>query len=114
MVWTWLGRLLMWFGARFAPWLVGLSAAFLAAQFDLLRKFFFWAADAMLGLVVFILNSADIDMPAYNPQSLFASLPGDVLAALVDLRIPEAMVIVIGAYGVRFVLQLIPFTRLGA
>lgn len=114
MIWTWLGRLLMWFGARFTPWLVGLTAAFLAAQFDLLRKFFFWAADAILGFVVFALNSANITMPDYNPSSLFASLPGDVLAALVDLRIPEALAIVIGAYGVRFVLQLIPFTRLGA
>lgn len=118
MIWAWFLRLLMWFGERFAPWLIGLSAAVLAAQFDVLRKSFFWAFDAILDLVIFILNTACFDaclgVTEINPRSLLSALPADVLSALVDLGVPEALGIIICAYGVRLLLQLIPFTRLGS
>lgn len=118
MIWTWLGRLLMWFGARFAPWLVGLSAAIVSAQFDLLKKFFFWVVGVTLDFIVFILNTACFDsclgITEINLRSLLAALPSDVLSALVDLGIPEALAVIVCAYGVRLILQSIPFSRLGS
>ena len=49
-----------------------------------------------------------------SPASLFVGLGTDLLQLSTLIGMPEALLIIAAAYPIRFVLQLIPFVRLGS
>lgn len=72
-----------------------------------------WAFDQLLGVVVSAI--ADLDLSGFDSYTAtWSTLPGEVLNAVAYLGVVEAAVIITTAIGIRLVLQLIPFTRLGS
>lgn len=72
-----------------------------------------WAFDGFLGIAVSATSVLDLSgLTAYT--SSWGSLPAQVLEVLAAIGLVPAMGIIVSAIGIRLVLQLIPFTRLGS
>lgn len=72
-----------------------------------------WCFDQVLGVVVGALE--EIDVSAFDAYSQsWGSLPGEVLNAVAYLGVGQGAAIIMAAIGIRLLLQLIPFTRLGS
>lgn len=96
---------LKWFGLLF-------TACFTAA-YDLLRDIPCWCLEQLMSLVQSALGSVDVS----GMQSLgswWSAVPADVLNIMGLIGFGYAMGIIVTAIGIRLVLQLIPFTRLGS
>lgn len=96
----------------FAAWLWGLAKAAVLTVFDMLKDVFFWIIDTVLGFVMVLLGS--LDFSAFNPAAYIAAIPADITNVLGLIGLGEATAIIVFAIGIRIVLQLIPFTRLGS
>ncbi len=83
------------------------------ALWDLTRDAFVWVIDTLLELVVGAVNMLDTSGFDTYVQS-WQQLPEEISNILGVLGIGTASAIIVGAMGVRLVLQLIPFTRLGS
>lgn len=71
-----------------------------------------WVFDQLLGLVVSALSAIDLGgLNNYNPQTGFTS---EMLNIMGLIGLGEASAIIVTAIGIRLILQLIPFTRLGS
>ncbi|MGA0569833.1 DUF2523 family protein [Variovorax sp. VNK109] len=94
-----------WFGLLFV--------AVFAAIWLLLTDVVCWVMDKALGVAV---NAASgIDTTGIDTNlAAWGALPGEVVNILLLLGVPQAIGIITAAIGIRLVLQLIPFTRLGS
>lgn len=98
-------QIVEWFGALWkdafdATWLMIKDAAS-------------WLVDQLLGLVVGAANLLDVSgLTSYVQE--WGNVPAEVMNVLALLGIGTASAIIISAVGIRLVLQLIPFTRLGS
>lgn len=99
------GKALAWIGQLFV--------AVFAAAFDLLRDVITWAFDQSTGLACSLTGSIDVSGITSTIQAN-SSLPAVALAALGAMGFGTAFAIIVAALAIRFVLQLIPFTRLGS
>ena len=80
---------------------------------DMLLDLFSFIVKMVLDAVVLLL--AQIPIPvSWSLQSLFDVLPASVLSMLSAIGFTQALGIVLVALGIRFLLQLIPFIRLGS
>ena len=73
-----------------------------------------WLFEQFMDLSIMILNSLGFDFDALNVTKYMTVLPQETINMMGLIGIGQAMAIIIGAIGVRIVLQLIPFTRLGS
>lgn len=72
-----------------------------------------WAFESILELVAAILGT--FDFSALTAQAgAWAGLPASTLEVLAAIGLSQALGLVITAIGIRLMLQLIPFTRLGS
>jgi hypothetical protein len=94
-------------------WIGQLFVKVFTALWDLLRDLACWVFDGFLGLSVSILNTFDFSGFAAYVGS-WASLPAGVKDVIAAIGLGTAFGIVATAIGIRVVLQLIPFTRLGS
>ena len=93
-------------------WIADLFVGVFTALWDLLTDIFSWCIDKLLGLAVSALSSITFDgLDKYNPENSFTS---EMLNIMGLIGAGEASSILVAAFGVRFLLQLIPFTRLGS
>lgn len=101
----WIEKLLKWFSDIFV--------AIFAAAWDMLSDVFCWLLEGMLGIVATAANALDV-----SQLEGFSNMTGDMPAEIVNVMqlagLGTASQIVIAAIGIRLVLQLIPFTRLGS
>lgn len=95
-------------------WIWSLVKTALDALWLLLKDFFLWIFDSVLGLLVSILDSLEFDMSAFNPANYIGGASADTINMLSLVRVPEAIAIILSAIVIRLLLQLIPFTRLGS
>lgn len=72
-----------------------------------------WAFESVIRLVISILGAFDFSAMA-SYVGTWAELPPGVLEVLSAIGLSQALGIVISAIGIRLMLQLIPFTRLGS
>jgi len=72
-----------------------------------------WVFEGMLGIATTALNAMDFSALTQYANT-WAQLPGGVIEVLSAVGLTTAVGIVITAIGIRLVLQLIPFTRLGS
>lgn len=94
-------------------WFADLFKAVFSAAWDFVTDVVCWIIDKVLDLVISIVSK--IDMSGLDQYAgSWGTLPGDVLNVLGLLGIGTACVIIVAAAGIRFTLQLIPFTRLGS
>lgn len=97
----------------FPDWLSVLLFAVLTAAGRMLKDLFFWILDNVLEFVVAILESLEFDFSLFNPAQYIGGMPADVVNVIGLIRVPEAIAIILAAIGIKVILQLIPFTRLG-
>lgn len=72
-----------------------------------------WVLDQLLGVAVSAVSALDVSGVSAN-LSAFGSIPASVMEVMYASGAAPAFAIVASALAVRFVLQLIPFVRLGS
>lgn len=100
-----LSALVSWFGSLFI-------AVFVAA-WDFVRDAVCWPFEQCLSIVVSAMSSFDVSGMTNN-LSAWGSLPSEVINVMSLLGAGTAVTIISSAIGVRLVMQLIPFVRLGS
>lgn len=100
-----IGAALAWIGSLFVEVFVALSL--------LGKDLVCWVLDGALSLVVSILSA--FDFSAFASWSAdWAGLPASTIDMMQAIGVSTALGIVVSALGIRFMLQLIPFVRLGS
>lgn len=94
-------------------WIGNLFKACFDAIWNLGKDAVCWAFDSILSIVVGAVSAVDLTGLDQYTQT-WSSLPASLLQVLGVLRVGEASAIIVAAIGIRLVLQLIPFTRLGS
>lgn len=79
----------------------------------LVKDFFFWVLETILELAKNIISAMDFTQIEQYASS-FGSLPADVLNIMGLIGLGYALGIIFTAISIRFLLQLVPFTRLGS
>jgi len=90
-----------------------LAVAVFSSASDLLKDMGCWVLDQVMGLTIHILGVFDFSALTQWATS-WAGLPAMTLEVLRAVGISTSVGIIITAIGIRLVLQLIPFTRLGS
>lgn len=93
--------------------IAGLAVAVFTALWDLASDLVCWTFDSALGLVVSIMSAFDFSALS-SALGAWASLPVMTIEVLEAVGLTTAFGLVVTAIGIRIVLQLIPFTRLGS
>ena len=94
-------------------WCATLVVEIFKAVWNMFMDAVCWTLDAFYGLVVAAVNEID---PGAIPDlsQYWAQLPMGMLDMLAVIGFAEALAIVFAALIIRFILQLIPFIRLGS
>ena len=99
--------------AAVVKWLGQLYVAVFEAAWDFVRDAACWPFEQLMDIVVSAIQA--IDMTGLSSQvGAWGSLPSEIVNILGLLGIGTASAIIVAAIGVRLVLQLIPFVRLGS
>lgn len=94
-------------------WFSDLFVAVFVAIWDVVKDAFSWLFEQIIKIAVEALSSIDLSGLAGAAASM-GSLPADLLNILGLLGVGTAIGIITSAIGIRIVLQLIPFVRLGS
>ena len=94
-------------------WFAALFVAVFVAFWDLIKDAFSWLFEQVMKVAISAVGSIDVSGISGYASSV-GSLPGDILNILGLLGVGTAISIITAAIGIRLVLQLIPFVRLGA
>lgn len=93
-------------------WCVDLVLAVFLAFYLLVKDGFSWLFDQVLSVAVSAVGA--INVSALTGISGWSAVPGEILNVLSLLGVGTAVSIITAAIGIRIVLQLIPFVRLGS
>jgi hypothetical protein len=94
-------------------WIGELWKAIFLAGWDFIKDGFCWALESLLKIAVGAVQAVNVGGITEN-MSVWGSIPANVLEVCAALGLGTAFAIITAAIGVRLVLQLIPFTRLGS
>lgn len=100
-----LGAIVGWFGDLFTSVFTSL--------WDLLRDGFAWAFEQVLNLATSVIGSFDVSALSGGVAAA-GSIPSNVLAVMSAVGLDKGLAIIAAAIVIRFLLQLIPFVRLGS
>lgn len=98
--------------STFVKYVSDLAVNIFKAAWDMLTDLISWIIEQLLDIVVAAVNALDI-----NGLHGFGSgfgLPEEIINVMALCGVGSAVGIITAAIGVRLVLQLIPFTRLGS
>lgn len=99
--------------AAVVKWFADLFVAIFKAAWDFIRDAVCWPFEQVMDIVLSAITALPLD--ALSTQSTaWGSLPGEILNILGLLGVGTAVTIISAAIGIRIVLQLVPFTRLGS
>lgn len=98
--------------AAVLTWIGSLFVAIFVSVWDLVKDAFCWALDQFLSIAVSTLSAVDVS--AFMGLGAWGAIPGEVLNIMALLGVGTAITIITAAIGIRFLLQLIPFVRLGS
>ncbi|MNR09819.1 hypothetical protein D3C85_1260400 [compost metagenome] len=99
--------------AAIVGWFGKLAVAVFVAGWDFIRDAACWPFEQVMQIVVTAVQAVDLTPVTSSLQS-WGTLPGEILNILGLLGVGQAAAIIVAAIGIRLVLQLIPFTRLGS
>jgi len=94
-------------------WVGELWVAIFKAAWDFVKDGFCWALESLLKIAVSAVQSVNVGSIS-DWVGVWGSIPANVLEVCAALGLGTAFGIITAAIGVRLVLQLIPFTRLGS
>lgn len=95
----------------FAEWLLLVFKRIFADVWNIATDLVIWVFDSGMGLAVGALSAIQIP---FNPSTYYAMIPPEASNMLGALGITQAITIIVAALVIRFLLQLIPFVRLGS
>lgn len=99
--------------AAIVTWFGNLFVAIFKAGWDMLSDLICWGFDGLLGIAVTAINA--VDLSGLNGAfGAWSQLPPEMLNVMGLMGLGAASAIVVAALGIRLLLQLIPFTRLGS
>lgn len=81
---------------------------------DIITDVFYFLFDSILGLILFILDSITFIGSSFDVVAHMSAIPPETQAVMHEAGVNEGVAMVTAALGVRILLQLIPFTRLGS
>lgn len=99
--------------AAVVGWFGELAVAVFEALWDFIRDAVCWPFEQLLDVVVTALSEIEIT-DLSEKIFVWDGLSSEVINVLGLLGVGQASLIVVTAIGIRLVLQLIPFTRLGS
>jgi hypothetical protein len=94
-----------------AGWFLGVFKQIFTDLWNVVTDMFCWVLDSVLALATSILNT--ISVP-FDPSSYYSLIPSDAANMLGLIGIPQAISMIVASLLIRFLLQLIPFVRLGS
>lgn len=99
--------------AAIVEWVGKLWVAIFKAGWDFIRDAACWPFEQAMELVITATSALDLSgLQSYT--SSWGQLPAELINVLGLLGIGQASVVIVAAIGIRLVLQLIPFVRLGS
>lgn len=99
--------------AAIVSWFGKLAVAVFQAGWDMLSDLVCWGFDGLLGIAVTAMNA--VDLSGLNGAfGAWSQLPPELLNVMGLMGVGAASAIIVAAIGIRLLLQLIPFTRLGS
>lgn len=99
--------------AALVGWFGKLFVAVFVAAWDFIRDAAVWPFEQVLTIAKTAVSKIDVSGVSGSIGS-WGALPGEVLNILALLGVGTAIGIISAAIGIRLVLQLIPFVRLGS
>ena len=93
-------------------WIGQLFKDVFKAAWDIIKDAFAWLVEQILDVVISAVSA--IDVSGLESVQGWGELPSEVLNVLGLLGIGAASGVIVAAIGIRLVLQLIPFVRLGS
>lgn len=94
-------------------WFADLFVSIFVAVWDVCKDAFSWCFEQLLDVAISGITALDLSgLDSYAQAG--GSLPAALLNILALLGVGTAISIITAAIGIRIVLQLIPFTRLGS
>lgn len=105
--------MLDWFANRWND-LVDVFYSIVLSFFDMLKDVFCFFLESMLSIVHFALNGLGSMLGALDIVQYLSILPPEVQNVMALAGVNDASSIIVAAIGIRILLQLIPFTRLGS
>ncbi|GAA7764753.1 hypothetical protein RN01_02215 [Cupriavidus sp. SHE] len=102
--------------AALAGWIGSLAVAVFAAAWMFGTDLVCWAFESFLKLTQVILNGlpGTDAFAALNPAQYISAAPPELVNMIGLMRVGEGLAMILAAIGIKLVLQLIPFTRLGS
>lgn len=86
----------------------------LLTLFDMLKDFLYFIFETLLEIVQLILNGLGSLFDSINLAQYISAIPPDVSNVMGLTGLGQAMSMIVAAIGIRVLLQLIPFVRLGS
>jgi len=106
---TWLTSLI----TSFITGIVQFIKTLIITLYNMLYDLLCYIVEQILTFVISMINSIDLSgIPTLS--SYLSHLPSEMINMIGLIRLPEALGIIVTALIIRFILQLIPFTRLGS
>ena len=93
-------------------WIGELFKDVFKAGWDMVKDAFAWLVEQLLDVVIAAISA--IDLSGLDGVKGWRELPSEILNVMGLLGVGEASAIIVSAIGIRLVLQLVPFTRLGS
>ena len=99
--------------ASIVEWFGKLFVAVFKAAWDLIRDAVCWPFEQIMDIAVGAVQALPLDGLS-NQATAWGNLPAEILNVMGLIGVGTAVSIIASAIGIRLVLQLIPFTRLGS
>jgi hypothetical protein len=102
--------------ATFAAWIAALVVAIFAATWLLGTDLGCWMVEGLLKLTQTALQAlpGTDAFQALNPAQYISGMTPEMVNMIGLIRVGESLAIILAAIGIKLVLQVIPFTRLGS
>ncbi|EHR42669.1 DUF2523 family protein [Alishewanella jeotgali] len=99
---------------NFGNWLLDTIKTLAFTLFTMIKDVFFFAFEQGMILVTFILQGMGDLFQGLDVTSYIAALPPETSWVLSQIGLGQALGMIMSAITIRFMLQLVPFTRLGS
>lgn len=99
---------------NFGNWLLDILKTLANTLLTMMKDVFFFAFEQVMILITFLLDGLGALFSGLDVVSYFSAIPPNVAWVMQTIGFGEAMGMIITSITIRFMLQLIPFTRLGS
>ena len=105
-MWEWLGQ----------KWndLVDYLYRLVLTVFDFLKDFLWWVLEQLMLVAVNLLDTLDDLFASLSPLQYIDAIPDGMAWMLNEIGFNQSIGMIVAAISIRFILQLIPFVRLGS